>query len=89
MRSYPNRWARITSFENLFGAFCRARRGKRSRLDVAAFEYDLKKNLLGLQRELLGGTYRPSGYRNFVVHAPTEQKISAARFRDRVVHQSQ
>ena len=38
-------------------------------------------------RELLGGTYRPGGYRNFVVHEPTERKISAAPFRDRVVGQ--
>ncbi|MBM3222078.1 MAG: RNA-dependent DNA polymerase, partial [Candidatus Rokubacteria bacterium] len=42
--------------------------------------------LLALQRELLDGTYRPGGYRHFVVREPVERKISAAPFRDRVVH---
>ena len=86
MKSYGNLWPKITSFENLFQAFVRARRGKRSRPDVAEFEYDLESNLLSLERELLDGSYRPGGYRNFLVHEPVRRKISAAPFRDRVVH---
>jgi retron-type reverse transcriptase len=86
VRSHANLWPHITSFENLFGAFRRARAGKRLRPDVAAFECDLESNLLGLQRDLLDGSYRPGGYRNFVVHEPARRKISAAPFRDRVVH---
>jgi retron-type reverse transcriptase len=76
----------VTSFENLYEAFRLARRGKRARPDVAAFECDLESNLLGLQRALIDGTYCPGGYRTFVVHEPTERTISAAPFRDRVVH---
>ena len=72
-----NLWPRVTSFENLYEAFRRARRAKRSRPDVAAFEYNLESNLLALQRDLLEGTYRPGGYRNFVVHEPAGRKISA------------
>jgi retron-type reverse transcriptase len=86
VRSHPALWPRVTSFENLYEAFRRARKGKRLRPDVAAFEFDLERNLLGLQRELLAGTYRPGGYRNFIVREPIERKISAAPFRDRVVH---
>ncbi|MBI3824417.1 MAG: RNA-dependent DNA polymerase [Candidatus Rokubacteria bacterium] len=86
MKSHANLWPRITSFENLYEAFRRARKGKRCRADVAAFEFDLESNLLTLQRELLTETYRPGGYRNFVVREPTERTISAAPFRDRVVH---
>jgi retron-type reverse transcriptase len=86
VKSYANLWARVTAFENLYGAFRRARKGKRGRPDVAAFEYDLERNLFDLQRELLAGTYRPAGYRNFVIREPTLRKISAAPFRDRVVH---
>jgi RNA-directed DNA polymerase len=86
VKSYPDLWPRITSFENLLEAFRRARRSKRSRSDVADFEFDLERNLLELQRELLAETYRPGGYHNFFVHEPAERKISAAPFRDRVVH---
>jgi retron-type reverse transcriptase len=86
MRSYPALWPRITSFENLYLAFRQARKGKRSRSDVAAFELDLESNLLQLQRTLLDGTYRPAGYRHFLVTDPVPRKISAAPFRDRVVH---
>ena len=86
MKSHANLWPRVTSFENLYEAFRQARKGKRGRPDVAAFEFALESNLLGLQRELLGETYRPGSYRNFVVREPTERKISAAPFRDRVVH---
>ena len=76
----------MTSFENLYEAFRRARKGKRTRPDVAAFEFDLERNLLDFQRELLDGAYRPAGYRHFIVREPTVRKISAAPFRDRVVH---
>jgi RNA-directed DNA polymerase len=86
VKSHGSLWPRITSFENLYEAFREARRGKRLRPDVAAFEFDLEAHLLGLQRELLDGTYRPGGYRHFVVHEPARRKISAAPFRDRVVH---
>ena len=86
MKSYANLWPRVTSFENLYEAFRCAKKGKRTRPDVAAFEFDLDHNLLGLQRELLDGTYRPAGYHHFTVREPTVRKISAAPFRDRVVH---
>ena len=39
-----------------------------------------------LQRELLAGTYRPGGYVHFHVKDPKRRNISAACFRDRVVH---
>jgi retron-type reverse transcriptase len=86
MKSHTSLWPRVTSFENLHEAFRRARLGKRARPDVAEFEFDLERNLFQLQRELLDGSYRPGGYRNFMVHDPTVRKISAAPFRDRVVH---
>jgi retron-type reverse transcriptase len=53
---------------------------------VAAFEYALEPNLLALQEELLNQTYRTGGYRNFLIQESKKRKISAAPFRDRVVH---
>ena len=42
--------------------------------------------LLTLQHDLLAHTYRPGLYRHFSIHEPKHRKISAAPFRDRVVH---
>ncbi|MGH9671841.1 MAG: reverse transcriptase domain-containing protein [Bryobacteraceae bacterium] len=39
-----------------------------------------------LPGELENGSYRPGGYRSFPVHDPKPRLISAAPFRDRVVH---
>lgn len=67
-------------------AYRRASRGKRGHAGVAAFEYRLEDNLLRLQRELREKTYRPGRYVSFHIHDPKRRLISAAPFRDRVVH---
>ena len=76
----------ITRFSNLYEAFIKARAGKRHKPDVAAFECHLERELLQLRRELEASTYRPGPYRAFLIHDPKERMISAAPFRDRVVH---
>lgn len=43
-------------------------------------------HLLQLQVELSDFSYRPGPYVHFVIHDPKQRKISAAPFRDRVVH---
>ena len=86
MKLYRDLFPCICSFENPHRAFREARRGKRDREEVAAFEYDAEKNLFELQLELLDGGYRPGPYRHFWIRDPKRRKISAAPFRDRVVH---
>jgi len=71
---------------NLWNAYKQASRGKRSQPTVAAFEYDLESNLIDLESELRSGRYQPGGYRNFLIQSPKRRLISAAPFRDRVVH---
>jgi len=78
----------VARFGNLLGAYRRARRGKRDRVEVAAFDLDLERHLCELREEILGGAYRPGPYRTFLVHDPVLRRISAAPFRDRVVHQA-
>ncbi|NUN51694.1 MAG: RNA-dependent DNA polymerase [Planctomycetaceae bacterium] len=56
------------------------------RPETAAFNRDLEGSLLALRDELLAGTWRPGGYRSFVVVNPKRRLVSAAPFRDRVVH---
>jgi RNA-directed DNA polymerase len=76
----------IASFENLWLAFKKAARGKRSRPNVAEFEYDLEGWVLRLRHQLRTRTYRPAPYRRFTFADPKPRAISAAPFRDRVVH---
>jgi RNA-directed DNA polymerase len=86
MKTYKHLYPQIASFANLERAWRKARKGKRSKLAVAAFEFDAEGELLQLQRELEDKSYRPGPYRSFIIHDPKKRKISAAPFRDRVVH---
>jgi RNA-directed DNA polymerase len=79
-------YIRLTSFENLYRAYVAARRGKRNRAEVAAFTFHLEDELFTLQDELRAFAYTPGAYRSFVVHEPKRRLISAAPFRDRVMH---
>jgi len=86
MKTYKHLYEHICDFDNLYRAFRKARRGKRSRPAVAAFEFNLEDNLIGLQDELLGETYRPGPYTTFTIYEGKPRRISAAPFRDRVLH---
>jgi len=86
LKTHKHLYPIITSFENLYLAFQAAARGKRGQPNVAAFEWDLEANLLQLQEELEAKTYRPGPYDSFYIHDPKDRLISAAPFRDRVVH---
>lgn len=77
---------RMTSFSNLLEAARLASRGKRFRPNVAVFALDLESELYQLQQELISRSYRPGPYRTFLVHEKKPRFISAAPFRDRVVH---
>ncbi|MDP3001138.1 MAG: hypothetical protein Q8N47_26890, partial [Bryobacterales bacterium] len=86
MKRTGNLYEQVITFENLLGAAYRARRGKRLRPDVAAFHFDLESQLLGLRDELAAKTYQPGAYRAFYIQDPKKRLISAAPYRDRVVH---
>ena len=79
-------YSELCSWENLLLAYRKASKGKRGRPNVALFEHDLEDNLLRLQSELCERTYHPGDYRSFYIDEPKRRLISAAPFRDRVVH---
>lgn len=86
MKRVGNLWPRVISFSSLARAAERARRRKRCREDVQQFEFDLERNLWQLREELSSKSYRPGPYHTFTIYEPKKRLISAAPYRDRVVH---
>jgi RNA-directed DNA polymerase len=86
MKRYGNLWHQVITFENLVNASRQAQKGKRFRENVLSFNYHLERNLHKLQSELQTKTYRPGTYRSFRIFDPKPRLISAAPYRDRVVH---
>jgi hypothetical protein len=85
-KQYVELYAGLCSFDNLVSAFQKAAKGKRANPEVAGFEFNLESNLWTLHRELIGLRYQPGAYRSFYIRDPKLRLISAAPFRDRVVH---
>jgi retron-type reverse transcriptase len=85
-RRHDNLFAGIANFNGLGAAARRAIRGKRKKSGAAAFFANLEGELLTLERQLLDGSYRPGRYVAFEVNDPKKRIVSAAPFRDRVVH---
>ena len=86
MKRHKHLFEPICSLENLHLAYLKARKGKQKRQAVEAFTFDLETELLRLRDELKSSTYTPGAYRQFTVYESKKRKISAAPFRDRVVH---
>lgn len=86
MKTSKNLIERVASFENLYLAYLKARRGKANSTEVQRFNFNLEPELFRLQRELLDGSYETGNYRNFTIFEPKKRLISALPFRDRVAH---
>ncbi len=86
MKRHGNLWPQIIESENLLTAAHAAQSGKRYRDNVLAFNYDLADELTRLLTELQTRTYQPGAYKTFEIVQPKRRLISAAPYRDRVVH---
>jgi retron-type reverse transcriptase len=86
MKRYGYLWSQIIKFDNLLAAARQAQKGKRFRENVLRFNYNLETELIQLHQELVTKTYRPGQYKTFQVKEPKPRLISAAPYRDRVVH---
>ena len=83
---YRHLYAQVYDWENLLLAWRKAAKGKRGQPPAASFEMNVAQNLLAIQEELAEKRYQPGGYVSFHIHEPKQRLISAAPFRDRVVH---
>jgi len=86
VKRYGGLWEKVIAWENLYLAARKARRGKRGCAAVQRFEFDLESNLLALRSELSDGSYRPGPFTTHWITRPKARLISAAPYRDRVVH---
>ena len=85
-RRHDNLFSRIANFQALHIAARRAVKGKRKKSSAASFFANLEGELLALESQLRAGEYRPGRYVAFEVSDPKRRIVSAAPFRDRVVH---
>lgn len=86
MKTHKHLFDKIISFENLLLAAQKASQGKRKKRNVMRFNYALEDNLFQIQNELITKTYQPGAYHAFRIFDPKPRLISAADYRDRVVH---
>ncbi len=86
MKTYKYLFPHITDFPNLLLAARKAQKGKRFEQAVARFNLQVEKELILLQEELEADLYKPQGYFSFHIYDPKPRMISAAPYRDRVVH---
>ncbi len=86
MKRHGDLWNELTSYRNLLRSLQRAARGKRDLPNVTRFRFHQEVELHRLQDELRDHTYQPGAYRTFEIFEPKRRMISAAPFRDRVVH---
>ncbi len=84
--THDDLFAQIANFQALRTAFKRAIKGKRKKPGAAAFTAQQEKELLKLERQLCTGTYKPGHYTTIELFDPKHRIVSAAPFRDRVVH---
>ena len=76
----------IVTRDNILEAYLKARRGKRHRPDVLAFENDFEREIENLRRQLESVKLAVGDYHFFKIYDPKERLICAAPFRERVLH---
>lgn len=79
-------FSKITALNNLTIAYKNAIKQKRFQKSILSFEKNLGSNLLRVQKQLRNKTYRHGSYNFFTIYEPKKREISAAPFKDRIVH---
>ena len=83
---HDNLFSGIANFQALHSAYRKAVKGKRRKPGAASFTANLETQILRLERELQTQTWRPGHYVEIAIRDPKPRLVSAAPFRDRVVH---
>ncbi len=79
-------WQDIIKFNNLLQAAKQAQKSKRFNTNVLEFNENLERELITMQQQLQDKSYQFGEYKTFYIVEPKKRMISAAPYRDRVVH---
>ncbi len=86
MRRAGNLYHKIVALDNLYDAYCAARKGKRWQRNVRRFEKDTLWNLIQLQERLVRKEYSTAEYKIKHIYEPKERDIYVLPFYpDRIV----
>ena len=86
MRRHGNLFQEIIKTENIYQAYCKAKKGKRWQRKVQGFEKNLENNIEDIRQSLINKTFHTSGYRTKMIHEPKEREIFILPFApDRIV----
>ncbi|MDE6411843.1 MAG: RNA-directed DNA polymerase [Clostridia bacterium] len=75
----------LFTYENLYKAHLRGRRGKRDKKPLVRFEMEMLGNLQTMYEKLHSGTYRMDRYHSFIVEEPKRREIQTLPYENRVV----
>ena len=76
----------IISLDNLLSAWQEFVMGKKVKLDVQKFTFNLMDNILALYKELVNNTYSHGDYQAFYITDPKLRHIHKASVKDRLLH---
>ena len=76
----------IADMNNLYEAFYKASRSKRTQKEIIEFEQKLNSNLYKMRNEILSGNVLVGQYTYFTITDPKQRMICAAAFPERVLH---
>lgn len=85
-KTHKNLYSQIYDYDNLYTSFKTASARKTTNPEVLRFEWRLEENLINIQNHLIYKSWKPLGYRKFVVYEPKRREIAAPQFADRIVH---
>ena len=89
MKRHGNLFEKITTTENIYLAYCKARKGKRWQRKVQLFEKDLDNNIENIRQSLINKTFQTSIYQTKMIYEPKEREIFILPFApDRIVQHS-
>lgn len=72
-------------YEELYQAYCKARKGKSKKKDIIQRDTHLDANLRKLYYELITDTYAIQPTTRYIIQDPVPREIVALSFRDRIV----
>ncbi len=83
---YNTKYGDIITFENIYKAWNKFKKGKSNRVDVNGFVLRLTDDLLDIYNDLKSKSYNHSEYQEFIIIETKKRMIHKASVRDRVVH---